>query len=430
MVDKPRPPVTLAIADDDETSRWILSTFLESRGYLVRTAAGGQEAIELALDESVSLLLLDIRMPDISGIDVLRVVRQKRSARVLPVLMVTALVGSEQMVEAFDRGANDYITKPFDLPVVLARVAAHLRAAEPHGKGESDVAGEALDAPQPGAVVAGRFRIGSELGRGSVGIVYRAWDLVLKRPVAMKILRTGGLIPETLARFQREGLWAKLLKHPHAVEVLHSGVTSSGLAYLAMELLEGESLDKTLKREKRLRPARCAEILIPVCEVLEQAQARGLVHRDVKPGNIFLEQTPEGERIKVLDFGLTRRFHEVTSEERLTDEGTVLGTLEYMGPERFKGMDGGSATDVYSLGVTLYEMIAGRPPFEYTNGNPIELAMQHLEAIPRLPDDRAAEAGPELVALILEALAKQPGDRPTLGEFRQRLEAAATSAES
>jgi serine/threonine protein kinase len=278
---------------------------------------------------------------------------------------------------------------------------------------------------QPGLVLAERYRLESEIGSGSFGTVYKARHLELERPVAVKILQANvANSAEALARFRREGITACRVKHPNAVSVLDFGVSSSGVAYLVMELLEGHSLLDELHGEGTLSHPRSVAVLVPVCHVLAEAHSAGVVHRDIKPSNIFLQRTPRGEVTKVLDFGIAKIAGAGATGQDLTSAGSVLGTLAYMAPERFgpHALDGKS--DVYSLGVTLFQMLAGRAPFVAAEaGDPMALVMMHVSQAPPSLRELNPAVPPAVEAVVMQTLRKQPELRPTAAELAEQLAA-------
>ena len=201
-------PASLLVVDDLPANVELMARRLERSGFDVLTASGGPQALELLRTQAVDLVLLDIMMPGMTGLEVLRHIRGTWSAVVLPVIMVTAKAESEDVVEALGLGANDYVTKPVDYPVALARIQAHLRTREaaraqlPTADDEPRTPAQAV----PGTVVGGRYRLESVIGGGSFGTVFQAHHLELDRPVAVKVLSTSaGTDPEALARFRREG---------------------------------------------------------------------------------------------------------------------------------------------------------------------------------------------------------------------------------
>jgi CheY-like chemotaxis protein len=415
-------PSTILVVDDLPANRDLLSRRLERSGFKVVCAGGGEEALDVLRRSEVDLVLLDIMMPGMTGLDVLRSVRLSRSAAALPVIMVTARTESDDVVEALTLGANDYVTKPVDYPVALARIRAHLRT-----RTEARVE-TALPEPRvpahagPGTTLGGRYRLEGAIGGGSFGTVFHARHLELGRDVAIKILATSASCdPEALARFRREGASACRVQHPNAVAVLDFGVTDSGIAYLVMELLEGRSLEKELEERGRLAPLRCAEIVIPVCSALAAAHAAGVVHRDIKPSNVFLHHTPSGEMPKILDFGIARIVGEQALAQRLTVDGSLLGTPAYMAPERFRRGPYGPKSDVYSVGAMLYEMLSGRLPFIPASADP--LALVALQAGEEPPPLRAGhpDVSPALDALVRQALSRDETARPAADVLARRL---------
>ncbi|HXK09564.1 MAG TPA: protein kinase [Vicinamibacteria bacterium] len=414
---------TILVVDDLPANRDLMSRRLERSGFRVLTAASGPEALELIRRSPVDLVLLDIMMPGMTGLDVLRAVRSTRATATLPVIMVTAKTDSEDVVEALSLGANDYVTKPVDYPVALARIRAHLRTRQAMQAASSPTV-EPLNPAQavPGAVLDGRYRLDSLIGGGSFGTVFRASHLELGREVAVKILATSaGTDPEALARFRREGASACRVQHANAVAVLDFGVNQGGVAYLVMELLKGRSLDRELEEKSRLSPLRCAEIVVPVCSALAAAHAAGVVHRDIKPSNVFLHQTPQGEMPKILDFGIAKMAGEAAIGQSLTVDGSLLGTPAYMAPERFRRGSYGTKSDIYSVGAMLYEMLTGRLPFVPSSADPLALVAMQAEEDPPPLRPRCPDASPALEALVKSALSRDPDVRPAADRLARRL---------
>lgn len=217
----------------------------------------------------------------------------------------------------------------------------------------------------PGTVIAGKYQVGERIGEGAIGVVWRAVQLGLDRPVAVKFLHPQFVArEEARARFVREARVAASLDHPCSVAVLDFG-EHAGLLYLVMELLVGESLRARLERGP-IAIDEALEIMRQIASALAAAHRISLVHRDIKPENIFLEQTDGGPQVKVVDFGLAfiaAPDQESTQLGRMTEEGVLGGSPAYMSPEQVRGRGIGPPSDVYSLGCVLYELIAGRPPF-------------------------------------------------------------------
>ncbi len=376
--------------------------------------------------ELPDLILLDVRMPGMSGLQVLKTIRESPDLAGLPVILATAKFESQDIVDGLESGADDYITKPIDFPVLLARIEVLLRA-----KRATSATDETVRETTPGEVglgmtIAGQYRLDRELGSGGVGTVYAAYDVRLRRDVAVKVLKgTFSSDPVAVQRFQREAIASCRVHHPNAVTVYEFAVTSTGLPYLVMELLQGWTLDALLDVEERLSPARCASILVPASRAIHEVHGAGMVHRDVKPANIFLETSGGQERVKVLDFGVAKLLESSAAESGLTVDGMVLGTPAYMAPERFGRAPIDARADVYSLGVILFQMLEGKRPFAPASGELLAFARMHAAApVPSLDRSRA-EAGAALETLIHDAMAKDPSRRPTAAEFAERLAGAA-----
>ena len=264
-----------------------------------------------------------------------------------------------------------------------------------------------MDVPQ---FIAGRFRIEREIGTGGMGTVYLATHLGLERPVAVKIIRREFAGDADVAdRFLREARTMAKLRHQHAAMIFDAGNLPDGRHFIVMEFVEGETLSQALAREGRFSATRAVEIATQICDVLEEAHRLGVVHRDLKPSNILL-----GKRgVCVLDFGVAKVLAssaESTATHASTGSGQLIGTPRYMSPEQCLGQRVGARSDLYSLGVLLYEMLAGRPPFV----DPLQSALlikQATAAAPPLPKLRP-DVGRPLALAVHTLLAKRPDDRP------------------
>lgn len=263
--------------------------------------------------------------------------------------------------------------------------------------------------PKAGDVVAQKYRLERCLGEGGQGCVWRAENLVLELPVAIKLVHPEdihGLVPE---RLFREARAAATLGHPAIVRVFDIGRTSEGLPFLVMELLRGESLADELTRTARLSPTRALQLLLPIADGLVAAHAERIVHRDVKPDNIFVAVSGDWIQPKLLDFGLARRSMSSDRLGRLTDAGAVLGTPAYLSPEQASGRgEVDERADVWSFCATLYECLTGSLPFRATSWH--QLRRQILQAEPTTLQDHGVDDA-ELWQILRRGLAKSPDAR-------------------
>ncbi len=314
-------------------------------------------------------------------------------------------------------------------------------------------------------VIDGKYRLEQLIAHGGMGSVYRAIHQQLERPVAIKILRAEFLADRVIAeRFNREARAAAKLKHPNIVAIYDFGFLPSGSAYLVMELIEGRSLREELRTYaaipgyfgqdsqtgqpglfghigqagqvgqvgqvgKMMRPERAVAILSQVCAGIEAAHRHGIIHRDLKPDNIMIEFGAEAaERVLVLDFGIAKLKDRDQGMRGITDENTVIGTPNYISPEQCTGQAVDARSDVYSLGVILYEMLTGRTPFAGQNTSTVLL--RHLQEPPAPPSRFRAGLSRELEQIVLRALAKNPGHRfSSAAQFAEHLSDAVKSSQ-
>jgi serine/threonine protein kinase len=257
-------------------------------------------------------------------------------------------------------------------------------------------------------LLSGRYELGDRLGSGGMSNVYRATDLVLERTVAVKVLAEHLSDDERfVARFRREALAVAKLIHPNIVQVYDTGIDESR-HYIVMEYVEGRSGAQILQREGPFAPEVAAEVGVQACAGLDYAHRRGIIHRDVKPGNLMIVGGPVGGgpmTVKLTDFGIARAIEQT----RITQVGSVVGTAAYLSPEQVRGEEATPATDVYALGVVLYQLLTGRLPYE--GSTLAELAVRQQNESP-LPPGTYNDAVPEtLGGAVLRALEGDTGRR-------------------
>jgi eukaryotic-like serine/threonine-protein kinase len=278
--------------------------------------------------------------------------------------------------------------------------------------------------PMLGRIIDGRFTIRERIGEGGMGVVYRAAQSSVQRDVAMKVMRSRTGVDKVIAkRFLREARLASQLAHPATVAVIDFGQTDDQILYLVMELLRGETLADAIARGEPIGVARACRIAHQLAEALEAAHGQDIVHRDLKPGNVMILDHPPGrDAIKVLDFGLAKAMHDGEEITLHSTSGSVLGTPTYMAPEMATGAALDARVDLYAVGVILYEMLAGQPPFVSTSLH--QLISMHATA---MPPALGADVSPPLAGLIGRLLAKNPDERvPNATALREELEAIAT----
>jgi len=449
----------ILVVDDNEDNRDLLARRLRRKGYAVETAEDGPACLAMVSKTPYDLVILDIMMPGMSGIEVLQRLRAEYEQAQLPVLMATAKSDSQDMIEALAKGANDYVTKPIDFPVVLARIQAQLKLRTEWSARSVSRTVVAIDGSlAPGTILDDRYEILSTIGEGGFAVVYKARQLSTGQVVAVKLLRAHRIAAMSIAdveqaRFEREMKLIGKLTHPHIVRLIDSGSLSvrmgesqrtawseaSGeghergsipptrgageplvseapeppavtVPYLVMEYLKGEPLSALLRREGPFPVEKAVELLLPMLSAVGSVHQAGVVHRDLKPPNILVERVQVGKLLpKVLDFGIARLVDDESSQQLTQDSGFV-GTPEYMAPEQARGQTAvTAAADQYALGVILYECITGARPFKSESFIELVHLISRAELTP--PSERVSGIEPAFEAVLLRAMGAEPGRR-------------------
>jgi tRNA A-37 threonylcarbamoyl transferase component Bud32 len=306
------------------------------------------------------------------------------------------------------------------------RMLAESRAATLRTARRSELIFSAFSETLPGTVLDEKYRLEEKIGSGNFGTVYRGEHILLHHAVAVKVFRpvVGRIGLESLDRFRLEGISACRINHPNAVTVLDFDVSAGSLAYLVMELLHGRSLGDELRVEGKITPHRCAQIAASVCDVLAEAHAAGIIHRDIKPGNVFLHQIHSEQQVKVIDFGIAKLTDNSEDPEvqATTVAGTFVGSPAYMAPERLLEESYDGRADVYAVGVMMYEMLSGQLPFKI-GGEAGFWSLARMHILEQPPSLTAAEpaVSPDMEAIVFAALEKAPAQRPTAHQLSARL---------
>ncbi|MFI7545567.1 Stk1 family PASTA domain-containing Ser/Thr kinase [Actinoplanes sp. NPDC049599] len=258
-------------------------------------------------------------------------------------------------------------------------------------------------------LLGGRYQVGELLGYGGMAEVHKGRDLRLGRDVAIKMLRTDLARDATFQeRFRREAQNSAALNHPAIVAVYDTGeeVSSTGekLPFIVMEFVNGRTLKEVLAAEQRLQPRRALEIIADICAALEFSHRHGIIHRDIKPGNVMITQNGQ---VKVMDFGIARAL--ASGATTMTQTSAVIGTAQYLSPEQARGESVDARSDVYAAGCVLFELMVGHPPF--VGDSPVSVAYQHVREDPKAPSDINRDVPPDVDAIVLKALAKNPLNR-------------------
>ena len=432
------------LVDDDADSARALSERLVDSGFQVHIATTGPQAKQLAFRQSPDVILLDLKRADMDSFELCRQLKMTPQMRAVPVLFLSERSDVSAKVRAFRLGAVDFLLRPYEFEELLVRIEHHIRS----GRKLRDLEREKQELTrenkelkkekatvQPiysnpaelpnGFVLDGKYRLDGRIGLGGFGVVYRATHLQLQRQVAVKVFRSIGNLSseEALKRFRQEGTSASRLNHPNAVAMLDSGIAPGSIPYLAMELLVGRTLADELRERSQLPLSRCIQIILPICDVLVEAHAIGLIHRDIKPENVFLHRARYGEVIKVLDFGIAKLLGTDSDLDRpaMTGGGGIVGTPVYMAPERLRHGPYDGHSDVYSVGVMLYQMLCGRTPFPSDAKSFLEVVLNHLnDPVPPLRKWLPAIPDP-VERLVLRTLEKEPQQRPSARELLTEL---------
>jgi len=391
------PKAHILIVDDNIYNLEVLERRLKRKGYAISTAEDGETALEMIHAVGFDLVLLDIMMPGMNGIEVLTEARKTYSKTSLPIIMVTSKGKSENVVEALGMGANDYIMKPIDFPVALARIETQISARMEYSSytqmpSYSIREGERF----------GNYRLIEKIGSGGMGAVYKARDPTLDRLVALKVILPGHeLTTAQIERFTREARAIAKIKHPNIVTVYD--IDTVPQYYFTMDFIEGVNLSRFMG-DKPGDPREMAAICAEIASALQAAHEKGIVHRDLKPSNVMIDA--EGHP-HLMDFGLAKLDGE---SEQITRTGDLLGTPEYMAPEQVDPSYGeiNALSDIYALGVILFELLTGKPPF---SGTPIRVLWQKLNEAPPRPSSLNPATPPILDEICARAMAQSQEDR-------------------
>ncbi|QQS46344.1 MAG: SUMF1/EgtB/PvdO family nonheme iron enzyme [Acidobacteriota bacterium] len=263
-----------------------------------------------------------------------------------------------------------------------------------------------------GRLIDGRYRLDSLIGKGGMGDVYQATHVHLDSEFAVKLLKPEFVANETaIRRFRLEARAAGRIQHPNAIRVTDFGVSPENIVYLVMDLINGYSLRSLMNDGKPIDFIRTVNIARQICGAVDAAHRSGVIHRDIKPDNILIEKVGNNERVKVLDFGIAKLRETKATDRYLTQAGTIIGTPQYMSPEQCQGKEIDARSDIYSIGIILYEMLAGHVPFDAVST--LQVVQMQLHDKPQPLSEAAPHVSEALARVVCRALEKDPANRPT-----------------
>jgi DNA-binding response OmpR family regulator len=412
----------LLVVDDSKTILKVMQSQLKKLGYEVLTAPDAYTGMKILESEVIDLAILDVVMPGMSGLDLLRVIRQAFSRTELPIIMASSLTESADIVGGIRLGANDYVTKPVDFPVLNVRIETQLamrelRPGDSRPTRDTRVYAKTLG---PGSVINDRYEVIEVTGEGGFAIVYKARQTSTGQEVAIKILRhevmARGDAATEAARFKQEMQVIGRLRHPNIVHLVDCGLLGDGQLFTVLEFIEGVPLSRLIRGEEGLRPNEVKHLMLQVLDALSCAHVRGVVHRDLKPQNVMIDTTGVRRNALVLDFGISSI---VAAEPSNESSDTLTGSPAYMAPELLRGTQATVQSDIYAWGLILLECLTGSVAVRCESVPATVLAQLDAREIP-IPD----WIDPALRAVLSRAITKSCDDRyPSVMEALADLEA-------
>lgn len=417
----------ILVIDDDRELAGMVEDWLTFEKHDVEVVNTGFEGWNRIQSGEFELCVCDWDLPDLNGIDIVK--RYRAAGGATPILMLTGHTSIDDKEQGLDSGANDYLTKPFHMKELSARIRAILRNASSQvvapkalGSGNEDVLQKGN---LEGTTLASRYEFIEIIGEGGFGMVFKARHPMLDKLVAVKMILESELKDEIIGRFEREAKAISKLDHPNIITLYDFGLTEKRLPYMVMEFIEGVGLDTVIREEDYVQLPKAMDILVPVADGLAYAHENGILHRDIKPSNIMLKEVAgRGMVAKLLDFGLAKlREPDAQKNPQLTQERQIFGSPPYMSPEQVRGKPLDERSDIYAFGCVMFEVVTGYPP--HVGDTSVEIMFKHVEEPPLTFEETRPDIAypPQLEQLINKALAKDPAQRyQSMRDLRNELE--------
>ncbi len=394
-------PHTILVVDDEEPFRLMLRQLLERYNYRVIEAGDGNGALKVFRTTVPDMVILDMNMPGMSGLEICKMFRQDPYGGSIPIIFLSGCGGVDDIVKGIEGGANDYIRKPFEINELLARIKMQLSwrpafDAKRWGNGQF----------RPGTVIEGdigeQYKIESLLATGGMGVIFLGHRVSDNTKVVIKTLNSSFLNDyKDIQRFLQEANITISLKHPNIAQGLEV-VRKPDYCFFVMKFVEGNSLATLLEKNGRISQDFALHIIQQIAAGISHLNSYGLVHRDIKPGNILVD---ESNNAVLVDLGLAKD----SKQPDLTTEGVILGTPYYLSPEQAMGQNLDIRSDIYSLGATFYHAITGMVPFQ--GSTTIAIINARFLRDPVQPQDLVTEISPQISAIINKMLAHKIEDR-------------------
>ena len=398
----------ILVIDDEPDILDIIELTLASKGHQVVASHDPTRVAELARKHHADAVILDIMMPGFSGYDALRALRDQPQTGGVPILFLSARAESEDRVRGLKEGADDYMTKPFDVEELALRIERLVgpRIAASTISSSSNLKQTLDERRVVGQVFLGRYQALEVIGEGAMGLVFRGWDPRLKRAVALKTLHLEKLLDAEnrdtgISQLLHEAITAARFSHPNIVAV-YDAEAGPEVAYVAMEFVDGTTLTRYLRLHGKLPPQEVVLLALGIARGLAAAHEHHIVHHDVKPSNVLLGREAT---IKVSDFGLAHLVHTLASAA-----DTIFGTPGYLPPEALQGEGYDERGDLFALGAVLYECLTGERAFGGSTSYLRIFKTVNQQVVP--PHDLVPSVPAALEDLVLELLRKNPAARP------------------